>query len=133
MKTVGVCCMIMHRVTHHSLFVAFLAKNNVCVLNHPPYSPDLAQCDFYLFPKIKLKLKGCFFYDIPTIQTAATSTLEAIPQSGLQVATLYMSLCIQKCNASIKIYLIKDFVEVTLEYSLYIELKTRDGWSRIVL
>jgi hypothetical protein len=24
----------------------------------PPYSPDLAPCDFFLFPKMKLKLKG---------------------------------------------------------------------------
>ncbi|UYV78807.1 hypothetical protein LAZ67_16002854 [Cordylochernes scorpioides] len=45
--------------SHSSLIVRrFLAKNNICVLNHPPYSPDLAPCDFYLFPKIKLKLKG---------------------------------------------------------------------------
>ncbi|UYV60991.1 hypothetical protein LAZ67_1003019 [Cordylochernes scorpioides] len=48
--------------SHSSLTVRrFLAKNNVCVLNHPPYSPDLAQCDFYLFPKIKLKLKDKVF------------------------------------------------------------------------
>ncbi|UYV73753.1 hypothetical protein LAZ67_11000721 [Cordylochernes scorpioides] len=85
--------------SHSSLTVRrFLAKNNVCVLNHPPYSPDLAQCDFYLFSKIKLKLKGCFFYDIPTIQTAATSTLEAIPQSGLQEA--FNSL-LNRCNICI--------------------------------
>jgi hypothetical protein len=25
---------------------------------HPPYFPDLAPCDFFLFPKMKLKLKG---------------------------------------------------------------------------
>jgi hypothetical protein len=25
---------------------------------HPPYSPDLAPCDFFLFQKINLKLKG---------------------------------------------------------------------------
>jgi hypothetical protein len=30
-------------------------------LPHPPYSPDLAPCDFLLFPKMKLKLKGCRF------------------------------------------------------------------------
>jgi hypothetical protein len=24
---------------------------------HQPYSPDLAPCDFFLFPKMKLKLK----------------------------------------------------------------------------
>ncbi|UYV61578.1 hypothetical protein LAZ67_1005355 [Cordylochernes scorpioides] len=74
--------------SHSSLIVRrFLAKNNVCVLNHPPYSPDLAPCDFYLFPKIKLKLK------------AATSTLEAIPQSGLQEA--FNSL-LNRCNICIE-------------------------------
>ena len=25
----------------------FLAKNNIAVLEHPPYSPDLAPCDFF--------------------------------------------------------------------------------------
>ncbi|UYV73903.1 hypothetical protein LAZ67_11001358 [Cordylochernes scorpioides] len=86
--------------SHSSLIVRrFLAKNNVCVLNHPPYSPDLASYDFYLFPKIKLKLKGFFFNDIPTIQRAATSTLEAIPQSGLQEA--FNSL-LNRCNICIE-------------------------------
>ncbi|UYV82885.1 hypothetical protein LAZ67_22001231, partial [Cordylochernes scorpioides] len=81
-------CLLHDNAPNHSSLIVrrFLAKNNVCVLNHPPYSLYLAPCDFYLFPKIKLKLKGCFFYDIPTIQRAATSTLEAIPQSGLQEA-----------------------------------------------
>jgi len=31
----------------------FLAKRNIPILPHPPYSPDLAQCNFYLFPKLK--------------------------------------------------------------------------------
>jgi transposase len=33
----------------------FLVKKNISTLPHPPYSPDLAPCDFYLFPKLKLK------------------------------------------------------------------------------
>ena len=37
-------------------FREFLAKKNIPLLPHPPYSPDLAPCDFYLFPKLKLKL-----------------------------------------------------------------------------
>jgi len=41
------------RVTHQ-----FLAKNKIAVIPHPPYSTDLAPCDFFLFPKMKLKLKG---------------------------------------------------------------------------
>ncbi|GFV60985.1 mariner Mos1 transposase [Trichonephila clavipes] len=35
----------------------FLAKHSIPVLEHPPYSPDLAPCDFYLFPKVKYALK----------------------------------------------------------------------------
>ena len=30
----------------------------ITMLPHPPYSPDLASCDFFLFPKIKTHLKG---------------------------------------------------------------------------
>jgi len=39
----------------------FLVKKNIPVLPHPPNSPDLALCDFYLFSKLKLKLKGNHF------------------------------------------------------------------------
>ena len=39
----------------------FLAKNNIAVLEHPPYSPDLAPCDFFLFPKLKEVIKGTHF------------------------------------------------------------------------
>ncbi|PNF16982.1 hypothetical protein B7P43_G03143, partial [Cryptotermes secundus] len=30
----------------------------VTVLPHPPYSPDLAPCDFFLFHRVKAKLRG---------------------------------------------------------------------------
>jgi hypothetical protein len=36
----------------------FLAKNKMAAIPHPPYSPDLATCDVFLFSKMKLKLKG---------------------------------------------------------------------------
>jgi len=39
----------------------FLAKENIPVLPHPPYSPDLAPCVFYLFPELKSELKGRHF------------------------------------------------------------------------
>ena len=39
----------------------FLAtKDNIEMMDHPPYSPDLAPCDFFLFPKLKSKLAGEF-------------------------------------------------------------------------
>ena len=44
---------------HTSAIVAvFLKKEKVTVLPHPPYSPDLAPCDFFLFPKVKAFLAG---------------------------------------------------------------------------
>jgi len=39
----------------------FCAKNGMTVLPHPPYSPDVAPSDFFLFPRMKRDLKGkCF-------------------------------------------------------------------------
>ena len=47
---------------HNALSVkTFLTKYEITVLEHPLYSPDLAPCDFFLFPKIKSALKGTRF------------------------------------------------------------------------
>ena len=62
----------------------FLARKQVCVLNHPPYSPDLSPCDYFLFPKLKLPLKGRHFEDVQDIQGAVTSSLRAVPQEDVQ-------------------------------------------------
>jgi len=35
----------------------FLAKHSTAQLQQPPYSPDLAPCDFFLFPRLKKVLK----------------------------------------------------------------------------
>lgn len=36
----------------------FLSSQNVEILDHPPYSPDLSPNDFFTFPKIKQSLRG---------------------------------------------------------------------------
>ena len=41
-----------------AIVTAFLKKEKATVLPHPPYSPDLAPCDFFLFPKLKAFLAG---------------------------------------------------------------------------
>ena len=35
----------------------FLTKNGMTTASYPPYSPDLAPCDFFLFPRMKRDLK----------------------------------------------------------------------------
>ena len=38
---------------HNALgILKFFAKNNIAALEQPPYSPDLAPCDLFLFPKL---------------------------------------------------------------------------------
>ena len=39
-------------------------------INFPPYSPDLAPCDFWLFPRIKGALAGRIFSSIDDVQVA---------------------------------------------------------------
>jgi histone-lysine N-methyltransferase SETMAR len=36
----------------------FLAKRQIQVIPHPPYSPDLAPADYFLFPMLKRELAG---------------------------------------------------------------------------
>lgn len=42
----------------------FLADLDILDLDHPPYSPDLALVDYFLFPKLKTLPKGTRFQDI---------------------------------------------------------------------
>ena len=55
-----------HWILHHDnmpahtshLVQQFLAKHGTAQLQLPPYSPHLAPCDFFLFPRLKKVLKG---------------------------------------------------------------------------
>jgi transposase len=56
----------------------FLIQKNVTTLYHPLYSPDLSPPDSFLFPKLKMKLKGLHFADIAEIQEAVTDELKKV-------------------------------------------------------
>ena len=43
---------------------------------HPPYSPDLAPCDFWLFPK----LRGCRYETIEEMKEAVTKVIHTLTQ-----------------------------------------------------
>ena len=46
----------------------FLAKNKTIIMAQPPYSPDLAPADFFLFPKLKTSIKEKRFATIEEIK-----------------------------------------------------------------
>ena len=63
---------------HKSLLVTnYLTEMGVKTVPHPPYSPDLAPCDFWMFPKLKEKLRGRRFEDVEEMQEAVTSVLDS--------------------------------------------------------
>ena len=45
-------------------------------VSHPPYSPDLAPCDFWLFPK----LRGCRYETIEAMKEAVTKVIDTLTQ-----------------------------------------------------
>ena len=47
---------------------------------HPPYSPDLAPCDFCLFPK----LRGCNYENIEEMKEAMTKVIGTLTQEDFQ-------------------------------------------------
>ena len=49
------------------------------VLQHPPYSPDLAPCDFHFFPDLKRDLKGTYFTSDEEVKEAVKSWLKERP------------------------------------------------------
>ncbi|XP_076182740.1 protein GVQW3-like [Ptiloglossa arizonensis] len=67
---------------HTSLLVRdFLAKNNTLMMPQPPYSPDLARCDFFLFPKLKRPMKGRRYATLDEIKTASKEELKRIQKN----------------------------------------------------
>jgi len=68
-----------------------LAQRGVPVLDHPPYSPDLAIADFFLFPRLKNLKKGAGFADVTAIQEHVTRVLRSIPTEAF--AESFQKLC----------------------------------------
>ena len=62
---------------------------------HPAYSPNLAPCDFYLFPKMKLRMKGRRFLSIEEFQQVLNTLTPAHFNQCLQKRQNHWDLCMQ--------------------------------------
>lgn len=61
-----------------------IAELNVEQLSHPPYSPDLAICDFWLFPNLKNRLRGQKYESREELRSAVNRNLREMSRDGLQ-------------------------------------------------
>jgi hypothetical protein len=76
--------------THTSLkTTVFMTNNKRVIILHPPYSPDLASCDFALTSKLKMKLKVRHFETVSDIQMDCKHYLTAFKKMTSTV--LFMS------------------------------------------
>jgi hypothetical protein len=58
-----------------------VTNSNMVIISHPPYMPDLAPCDFALFSKFKIKLKGQHFETVSDIQRESQAVLDSIKEN----------------------------------------------------
>ena len=57
---------------------------------HPSYSPDLAPCDFWLFPKPR----GCCYETIEEMKEAVTKDIDMLTQGAFQKLLEWYNKCI---------------------------------------
>ena len=62
---------------HNSILVSvYLIKMGIETVRHPPYSPYLAPCDFWLFPKLRV----CRHETIDEMKEALTKVIDTLTQ-----------------------------------------------------
>lgn len=83
----------------HTAFVvtSYLTRIGVATVPHPPYSPDLAPADFFLFPRLKRVLKGHHLGTVENVQATTTARLKDIPPEEFQKAYRAWTSRWQKC------------------------------------
>ena len=63
---------------------------------HPPYSPDLGPCDFWLFPK----LRGCRYETIEEMKEVVTKVIDTLTQEDFHGAFQKLLERYNKCIAA---------------------------------
>ena len=82
---------------HNSILVTdYLTKMGFKTVPHPPYSPDLAPCDFWLFPK----LRGCRYEIIEEMKEAVTKVIDVLIQENFDGAFQKLLERYNKCIAA---------------------------------
>jgi len=68
---------------HTSKFTSeFMESKGIKTLYHAPYSPDLAPCDFFLFPKLKKAMAGRRFDTKTELKVAVQGVLTDLSKEG---------------------------------------------------
>ena len=82
---------------HNSIVVTdYLTKMGIKTVLQPPYSPDLAPCDFCLFPK----LRGCRYETTEEMKETVTKVIDMVTQEDFHGAFQKLLELYNKCIAA---------------------------------
>ena len=82
---------------HNSILVTdYLTKMGIKTVPHPPYSRDLAPCDFWLFPK----LRGCHDETTEEMKESVTKVIDMLTQEDFHRAFQKLLEWYNKCIAA---------------------------------
>ena len=87
-------------VDNSILVTDYLTKMGIKTVPHPPYSPDLGPSDFWLFPKLKEKLRGCRYETIEERKEAVTKVIDTPTQEDFHGAFQKLLERYTKCIAA---------------------------------
>ena len=73
--------------------IDYLTKIGIKAVPQPPYSPDPAPCDFWLFPK----LRGCRYETIGEIKEAVAKVIDTLTQGDFHGAFQMLLEQYKKC------------------------------------
>ena len=66
---------------HNAISVRqLLVKKQITALDYPPYSPDLAPCDFWVFSRLKAVMKGTHFSSLEEIKASVMRKLKRLKE-----------------------------------------------------
>ena len=93
---------------HNSILVTdYLTKMGIKTVPHPPYSQDIAPCDFWLFPK----LKDCRYETIEEMKEAVMKVIVMLTQEDFHGS---FQKLLERCNKCIAAG--GDYLEVSEVY-----------------
>ena len=86
-------------VNNSILVTDYLTKMGIKTVRHPLNSPDLALCDFWLFPKLKEKHRDCRYETIEEMKEAVTKVIDTLTQEDFHGAFQKLLEWYNKCTA----------------------------------
>ena len=94
----GIKLLIDNASSHTAMLTKiFLESEKILLIPHPPCSPDLAPCDFWLFPKLKIYLQGKEFDTRQALETALYQYFKSIPEEEYRKVFVQWVERLRKC------------------------------------